>query len=83
MMVARFKRGAHTRLSTSIIGAALLSALFTTTHASALELNVANQAQLESLKGIGVEASDRILEERAKGDFKDWPDFMKRVKGVK
>lgn len=52
--------------------------------ASALvELNRADQAALDGLAGIGAAMSKRILEERtARGFFKDWDDFQKRVKGV-
>ncbi|WP_119153050.1 ComEA family DNA-binding protein [Caldimonas tepidiphila] len=49
---------------------------------AAVDLNKADQAQLESVKGIGPAMSARILDERKKGDFKDWNDFMVRVKGV-
>lgn len=51
--------------------------------ASAVELNQASRAQLESLRGLGVEGTERILQERSKGDFKSWLDFMARNKGVK
>lgn len=57
--------------------------LFLASAASALELNTANRAQLEQLRGIGVIAAERILAERSKGDFKSWEDFMHRVKGFK
>lgn len=49
---------------------------------AAVDLNKADQAQLESIKGIGPAMSSGILEERKKGEFKDWNDFMQRVKGV-
>ncbi|MBC7954683.1 MAG: DUF655 domain-containing protein, partial [Cytophagales bacterium] len=38
---------------------------------------------LESVKGIGTKVSVRILDERKKGQFKDWADLMARVKGIK
>lgn len=50
---------------------------------AAVDLNKADQAALDSVKGIGPKTSKAILEERKKGgDFKDWEDFQKRVKGV-
>lgn len=60
---------------------ALLS-LFAASAFAAVDLNKADQAQLESIKGIGPAMSSAILAERKKGDFKDWNDFMQRVKGV-
>lgn len=52
-------------------------------HAADVEINKADQAALDGVKGIGPSLSSSILEERKKGDFKDWADFEKRVKGVK
>lgn len=52
-------------------------------HAGALELNSATQAQLESLRGIGTAASERIIQERALRAFDGWADFTQRVKGFK
>jgi len=51
--------------------------------AADVDLNKADQAALDGVKGIGPSLSKTILEERKKGDFKDWSDFEKRVKGVK
>ncbi len=48
-----------------------------------VDVNKADAAALDSVKGVGPTMSKAILEERAKGgDFKDWADFAKRVKGV-
>ncbi|WP_151446296.1 ComEA family DNA-binding protein [Lacisediminimonas profundi] len=48
-----------------------------------VDVNKADEAALDSVKGIGPAISKRIVEERKKGgNFKDWPDFEKRVKGV-
>ncbi len=49
---------------------------------AAVDLNKADQAALDSVKGIGPKMSKSILDERKNGDFKDWADFQKRVKGV-
>ncbi|MCS6945726.1 MAG: DUF655 domain-containing protein [Sutterellaceae bacterium] len=51
--------------------------------ACALELNKANQAQLEQLDGLGVAMAERILAERAKAPFRDWEDLARRVKGMR
>jgi competence protein ComEA len=49
---------------------------------AAVDANKADQATLETVKGIGPAVSTRILDERKKGPFKDWPDLVDRVKGV-
>jgi competence protein ComEA len=50
---------------------------------AAVDVNRATQAELETVKGIGPGLSSRILEERQhRGSFKDWTDFVARVKGV-
>jgi competence protein ComEA len=48
-----------------------------------VEVNSADQAALDGVKGVGPAMSKKILEERkAHGEFKDWADFQKRVKGI-
>lgn len=47
-----------------------------------VDVNKADQAALDGIKGIGPKMSRSILEERRKGEFKDWADFESRVKGV-
>lgn len=47
-----------------------------------VDVNKADTAALDSVKGVGPAMSKQILDERAKGEFKDWADFQKRVKGV-
>ena len=49
---------------------------------AAVEINKAPAAELDSIKGIGPAMSSKILDERKKGNFKDWSDFISRVKGV-
>jgi competence protein ComEA len=60
---------------------AMLVATHTGAHA-AVDVNKADQAALETVKGIGPGVSTRILDERKKSPFKDWPDLVDRVKGV-
>lgn len=47
-----------------------------------VDVNKADAAALDSVKGVGPAMSKQILDERAKGEFKDWADFQQRVKGV-
>ena len=48
-----------------------------------VEVNKADQAALDGVKGIGPKTSKTIIDERTKnGAFKDWADFEKRVKGI-
>jgi competence protein ComEA len=49
---------------------------------AAVDVNKADQATLETVKGIGPGVSTRILDERKKAPFKDWGDLVDRVKGV-
>jgi competence protein ComEA len=49
-----------------------------------VDVNKADQAALDGIKGIGPKMSQRVLDERKKGgDFKDWNDLQSRVKGIK
>ena len=50
---------------------------------AAVDVNKANQAELESIKGIGPSMSAKILVARKTGVFKDWTDLQSRVKGVR
>ena len=51
--------------------------------ALALEINTANEAELDSVRGLGPSSTARILHARESGPFKDWADLMQRVKGIK
>ncbi|TDP63026.1 ComEA family DNA-binding protein [Roseateles toxinivorans] len=61
---------------------AIVMALFAAAAFAAVDVNKASQADLETIKGIGPGVSGKILDERKKGAFKDWADFIERVKGV-
>ncbi|MFM9878809.1 MAG: ComEA family DNA-binding protein [Burkholderiaceae bacterium] len=50
---------------------------------AATDVNQASVADLDAIKGIGPELSGKILQERNKGNFKDWSDLMARVKGIR
>lgn len=48
-----------------------------------VDVNKADAAALDSVKGIGPKTSKLIIDERTKGGpFKDWADLEKRVKGI-
>jgi len=48
-----------------------------------VDVNKADAAALDGVKGVGPTTSKAIIAERTKnGEFKDWADFEKRVKGV-
>ncbi len=48
-----------------------------------VDVNTADKAALDGIKGVGPAMSQRILDERKKGgEFKGWADFQKRVKGI-
>ena len=51
--------------------------------AFALDINQANEAELDSVKGMGPSLSARVLTTRAQGPFKDWQDLMQRVSGIR
>ena len=61
---------------------AALLALFTAAAFAAVDVNKATAAELDGVKGIGPGISTRIVEARKAGPFKDWQDFIDRVKGV-
>lgn len=50
---------------------------------AAVDANKATPAELDGLKGVGPAMSQRIVDARKQGEFKNWDDFMARVKGVK
>ena len=51
--------------------------------ALALDVNQANEAELDSVKGMGPALSAKVLKAREEGPFKNWPDLMKRVSGIR
>lgn len=62
---------------------AVSAMLFAAAAFAAVDVNKGSAADLDGLKGVGPSMSKRILDARQKGEFKDWGDFMERVKGVK
>ena len=61
---------------------AILVMLYATLAMAAVDVNKATEAQLDAVKGIGPVTSKMITSERKKRDFKNWDDFIERIKGV-
>jgi competence protein ComEA len=47
-----------------------------------VDVNKADEAALDGIRGLGPAKTKAILEERKKGEFKDWADLETRVKGI-
>ena len=47
-----------------------------------VDVNKADAAALDGVKGVGPSMSKAILDERAKGELKDWGDLQGRIKGL-
>ena len=62
--------------------AAVFTVVLTVAASAATDVNQATRAQLESVRGVGPGLALRILDERKRGAFKDWADFVARVPGV-
>jgi competence protein ComEA len=60
-----------------------MAMLFAVASFAAVDVNKGTAADLDGIKGVGPAMSKRILDARKEGEFKDWPDFMQRIKGVK
>jgi len=61
---------------------AFFAAMYMAVSFAAVDVNKATAAELDGIKGIGPGISSKIIDERKKGNFKDWNDFIERVKGV-
>jgi competence protein ComEA len=69
-----------------VLSVVLLSsvvALMLCNTALALDINQANEAELDSVKGMGPTLSAKVLKARTQGPFKDWQDLMQRVSGIR
>jgi competence protein ComEA len=49
---------------------------------AAVDVNKASEAELDGIKGVGPATSTLIVAERKKSEFKNWDDFIARIKGV-
>ena len=60
----------------------ILALLYAAVCFAGMDVNKATEAELDSINGIGPALSGKILDQRKKGNFKDWNDFISRVKGM-
>jgi competence protein ComEA len=51
--------------------------------AQALEVNQANVAELDGLKGMGPTLSAKVLKAREQAPFQSWQDLMQRTAGLR
>jgi competence protein ComEA len=51
--------------------------------AQALEVNQANVAELDGLKGMGPALSAKVLKAREQAPFQSWQDLMQRTSGLR
>lgn len=68
-----------TQLQQTLVG---LSCWLACATAAALDINQANEAELDSLKGMGPTLSRHVLNARAKCEFQSWADLLQRVSGM-
>lgn len=61
---------------------AVMAFLYAGLSFAAVDVNKGTAAELDGVKGIGPAMSGKIIDERKKGSFKDWNDFIERVKGI-
>ncbi len=61
---------------------AFVAAMYMALSFAAVDVNKSSAAELDSIKGIGPAMSAKIVEERKKGNFKNWDDFITRVSGI-
>jgi competence protein ComEA len=60
----------------------ILAMLYAAACFAAVDANKASATELDGIKGIGPVMSKRIIDERKKGEYKNWDDLMSRVKGI-
>jgi competence protein ComEA len=62
---------------------ALVFALASFAAQAAPDINLASEADLDAVRGLGPGSTANILQARAQRPFSDWSDLMSRVKGIK
>ncbi|WP_019431246.1 helix-hairpin-helix domain-containing protein [Limnohabitans sp. Rim47] len=64
------------------IAAAIVSVTLAGITWAQVDLNKATEIELDGLKGLGPAMTREVMREREKALFRDWPDVLKRVKGI-
>jgi competence protein ComEA len=72
----------HTTKKSIAVLCLMLGMCCMTNHAWALELNLATEAELDGLKGMGPSLSRKVLAARNVQAFSSWADFRQRVSGI-
>jgi competence protein ComEA len=62
---------------------AIILSFFAAAAFASVDINKADQAELEAVKGLGTVTAGKIIDERKKGAFKDWADVQQRMHGIK
>jgi competence protein ComEA len=68
---------AMARLATAIALSAMAGS------ASALDIQQATEAELDSLRGMGPSLTAKVMAARAEKPFESWADLMQRVNGIR
>jgi len=64
-------------------GLGVVALLLASSACFALDINQANEAELDSLKGMGPALSAKVIGARSQLPFQDWADLMRRVSGIR
>jgi competence protein ComEA len=95
-MKARCGRGENSAVASAALGCTLLALAlasnagsaatgmtsFTVVSTTRMDLNQATRAEIEAVRGVGVELTQRLLAAREEEPFQDWGEARKRVKGL-
>ena len=69
--------------ATAVATFGIATLLLTCAAHARVEINTANEAELDGVRGLGPASTERILKAREAGSFQNWQDLMKRVKGIR
>ncbi|MCE2660547.1 MAG: helix-hairpin-helix domain-containing protein [Rubrivivax sp.] len=69
------------RFIAAVVAVFSASLLALAAHA-ATDANKASRAELEAVPGVGPSLSERILDARKTGEFRNWDDLVDRVVGI-
>jgi competence protein ComEA len=81
-MIRKIATSATEAIAIKAIAASIAFVLMAPMAWSQVDLNKATEIELDGLKGLGPTITRQVMDERQKAPFRDWPDVMKRVKGI-